>query len=92
LSAAPLSLIYRKFERRSAHRSQLKIRAPLLQSRPACERSLRAEHKRAPLINALLILKIQAIFNFYNKLQGIRHLGTDHFAKQHQKSFQVQCV
>ena len=54
VSAIPLSLIYQKCERRSAHRSQLKIWAPLLQSLPACERSLRAEHKRATLINALL--------------------------------------
>ena len=51
--AAPLSLIYQNYVRRSAHRSQLKIPAPLLQLLPACERSLRAEHKRAPLINAL---------------------------------------
>ena len=53
VSAAPLSLFCQKCECRSAHRSQLKIRAPLLQSLPACERSLRAERKRAPLINAL---------------------------------------
>ena len=57
VSAASLSLIYQKCEHRSGHRSQLKIRAPLLQSLPACEPSLRAEHKRAPLINALLIFK-----------------------------------
>ena len=30
VSAAPLSLIYQKCERCSAHRSQLKIRAPLI--------------------------------------------------------------
>ena len=56
VSAAPLSLIYQKCERRSAPRSQLKIRAPLLQLLPACERSLRAELKRAPLINDLVLV------------------------------------